>query len=339
MVVDAVLANDEWELVLLRLHYLSPVVKKFYIAESRKTFSGRDKELFFSQRANEITDRGYEIEVVTVEIPDSVLVGHERWTVETYVRNSFLETVCERHPNDLVLFSDVDEFPSIDQVRTLIRKGDSLGIMSIPTQVCLRKANWVEYQPHQWWGKWGNGLIGKHWVPRLRRLQHPLVVGEPGAHLSYVGMSPAAVRGKYQAFSHGELDRDDVASEEFLRFADHFHISHLGRALEPGAGLLTVAREDQLSDVQRAVYDVKPEWCDFSPVSTPRHRRLVASWLVFSIVRGKVGVELGDAFAPLYSWRWLRHASIYALVWTGWKLLTMTGLLRVLRKRPTGTPA
>ena len=339
MVVDAVLANDEWELVLLRLHYLSPVVDKFYIAESRATFSGREKVLFFSQRVKEIRDLGYDVEVVNIEIPDSVLAGPERWTVETYVRNSFLETVCERHPDDLVLFSDVDEIPSIDQVRTLINMGDTLGIMSIPTQVCLRKANWIEYQPHQWWGKWGNGLLGKHWVPRLRRLKHPLVEGEPGAHLSYVGMNPAAVRGKYQAFSHGELDRDYFASDEFLRFADQFHISHLGRALEPGAGLLMVAREDQLTDIQRAVRDMKPEWCDFSPVSTPRHRRLVASWLVFSVVRGKARVELGDAVAPLYSWRWLRHAVLYALVWSGWKLLTVTGLLRLLRKQPTGAPA
>src|SRR6056300_1437683 len=118
MVVDAVLANDEWELVLVRLNYLSPVVDKFYIAESSTTFSGLEKELFFSQRAEEIRDLGYDFEVVNIEIPDVVLAGPERWTAETYVRNNFLGTVCERHEDDLVLFSDVDEIPSIEQVRT-----------------------------------------------------------------------------------------------------------------------------------------------------------------------------------------------------------------------------
>jgi hypothetical protein len=339
MVVDAVLANDEWELVLFRFRYLSPVVNKFYIAESSKTFSGLEKPLFFTEKIAELHALGYDVEVFDLDIPDSVLSSPDRWTVETYVRNTFLEKVCSRHPNDLVLFSDVDEIPSREQVVALREQGSRLQIMSIPTQVCLRKANWIEYQPEQWWGKWGNGLLGKHWVPRLRRLQHPHVEGEAGAHLSYVGMDASAVRGKYQAFSHGELDRDDLASDAFLSFTDSFHISHLGRALEPGAGLLTVAHEDELTEVQRAVQEMKPEWCDFSPVSEPRHRRLVASWLVFSIVRGKTGINLDDARAPVYSLRWLRHAVAYALVWSAWKLLSVTGLLRLLRPKTSNAPA
>lgn len=339
MIVDAVLANEEWDLVLFRMRYLSPLVEKFYVGESSVTFSGMPKEALFSARLAELEHEGFNVEVVTLNIPDGMVQSGERWAIETYARNRFMEAVAEKHLDDLLLFSDVDEVPSRDQVKKLIDQGDALTVVSVPTHVCLRKANWIEYYPQEWRGKWGNALFGKYSVPRIRRGSYQLAPGEPGVHLSYVGMATHDVRRKYRAFSHGELDRDEIASEEFLRFTDHFHISHLGRALEPGAGLLTVASEDQLTEIQRAVRDFRPGWCDFSPVSTPRHRRLVASWLVFSMVRGKTGVELGDAFAPLYSWRWLRHAVVYALVWSGWKLLNMTGLMRVFRKQPPGTPA
>ena len=339
MIVDAVLANTEWDLVVLRASYLAPKVDKLYIGESLVTFSGREKDAFFARRASELTGLGFRVEVVEIPIPPDVLDQRDRWSIETYARNYFLQTVAEKHPKDLILFSDVDEIPSLDQVERLGNGAPLTEIFSVPTQVCLRRANWVEYFPEQWGGKWGNALSGELWVPRIRRGRYRFATGEAGAHFSYVGMDASAIRGKYQAFSHGELDRDDLASEEFLGFCDHFHISHLGRALERGAGLLSVAREDQLTDIQQAVARLKPEWCDFAPVSAPLHRRLVASWLVFSIVRGRAGVEVGDAFAPLYSWRWLRHAVLYALVWSGWKLLTVTGLLRLLRKQPTGTPA
>lgn len=338
MVVDAVLANDEWDLVRFRLSYLSPLVQKFYIGESAVTFSGLPKDAFFQARVRELRKAGFDVEVVNLEIPDELVHSGERWAVETYARNTLLETVCERHPEDLVLFADVDEVPSIAQVQALIDQDGSLTIASIPTQVCLRKANWIEYHPHQWRGKWGNGLLGKGWVPRIRRGSYPLVSGEPGAHLSYVGMTAADVRRKYQAFSHGELDRDEVASDDFLAFADYFHISHIGRALEPGAGLLEVVQPEQFTDLQRSAFEAYPEWFSLEPVHQPRLRRLVASWLLFMEVRGTPRGSFADAHAPRYSWAWLRHALTYAVVWVGWKVAKGLGVLRLLQRSPKNVP-
>lgn len=338
MIVDAVLANDEWDLVLFRLDYLSPLVEKFYIGESAVTFSGIDKEKFFSSRLDQLKDRGFDVEVVLLDIPQSLRAGGERWAIETHARNSLLGAVCDQHPDDLVLFSDVDEVPSVEQVQQLVHDLSRLTIASIPTQVCLRKANWIEYQPHEWRGKWGNGLIGKHWVPRIRRGSYPLVSGEPGAHLSYVGMTATDVRRKYQAFSHGELDRDSVASEEFLAFADYFHISHIGRALEPGAGLLTVVQPSDFTDLQRAAFAQHPEWFSLDLVHQPRLRRLIASWLLFNEVRGTPRGRLSDARAPMVSWTWLRHALTYSVVWTGWKVVNGLGLLKLVRSGPKNVP-
>jgi hypothetical protein len=330
MVVDAVLANDEWDLVLFRLEYLAPAVQKFYIGESSVMFSGLPKEKFFAGKVKQLRDKGFDVEIVDLDIPESLLAGGERWAIETHARNTLLEVVCNRHKDDLVLFSDVDEVPSLAQVEELVGSMTGLTIASIPTQVCLRKANWIEYHPHQWRGKWGNGLVGKYWVPRIRRGKYPLVGGEPGAHLSYVGMTAADVRRKYQAFSHGELDRDSVASEEFLAFADYFHISHIGRALEPGAGLLTVVQPADFTGLQRAAFDKYPSWFSIDPVHQSRIRRLIASWLLFNEVRGTPRGKFSDAMAPLYSWVWLRHALTYVIVWVGWRTLTGLGLLRLL---------
>lgn len=338
MVVDAVLVHDEWDLVLFRLAYLRPVVDKFYLGESALTFSGLDKERFFHSRQKQLAKLGVDVEVLDIEIPQDLVAGGERWAVETFARNTFLRRVCELHPHDLVLFADADEVPSREQVRALAAVGSGLPITSIPTQVCMRRANWIEFEPQQWRGKWGNGLLGKDWVPRIRRGSYPLVEGEPGAHLSYVGMGPEDIRRKYQAFSHGELDRDELSSEAFLAFADMFHISHIGRALEPGAGLLSVLEESDFTELQREVMVAHPGWIDTNPVQQPRHRRLVASWLLFLAIRGSLRGNLEDALAPVVSWKWLRHALAYALVWSGWRTLTILGIVKLFRSRLTSQP-
>jgi hypothetical protein len=338
MVVDAVLANDEWDLIVFRFRYLAPAVDKFYIGESTVTFAGQPKEPFFANRLRKLESLGFDVEVIDLAIAEELLAAGERWAIETHARNTLLEAVASKHPEDLVLFSDVDELPSLDQVRNLVSQGSELTITSIPTQVCLRKANWIEYQPDQWRGKWGNGLLGKQWVPRIRRGTYPRVGGEPGAHFSYVGMTAADVRRKYQAFSHGELDRDEMASDEFLGFADFFHISHLGRALEPGAGLLTVVQPPDFTSVQKQAFEHHPAWFSLDPIHQPTVRRLVASWILFREVRGTLTTSLSDAHAPFYSWRWLRHALMYVVVWCGWKTVNALGLMRLIKQTPKLVP-
>ena len=338
MIVDAFLANDEWDLVVFRMRYLTPTVSKFYIGESTVTFAGRPKKPFFANRLRKFQSLGFDVVVINLAIPEELLANRDRWVIETYARDTLLEAVASQHPEDLVLFSDVDEVPSQSQVYNLAAQGSELNITSIPTQVCLRKANWIEYQPHQWRGKWGNGLLGKHWIPRIRRGKYPFVEGEPGAHLSYVGMSPADVRRKYQAFSHAELDRDEMASEEFLSFADFFHISHLGRALEPGAGLLTVIQLPDFTSVQKQAFEQHPSWFSLDPIRQPTVRRLVASWILFGHVRGTLTTSLPDAHAPLYSWSWIRHALMYLMVWSGWKTLNALGIMRLIKRTPKLVP-
>ncbi len=337
-VVDAVLANDEWDLFVFRLEYLVAVVDKFYIGESAFTFSGLQKELFFHDRVGELAKLGFDIEVVQITIPSSLVDRGERWDVETYSRNFLLENVCQRHPDDLVLFSDIDEIPSQAQVKGIIEKRNQLTTVSIPTQVFVRRANWIEYEPDQWRGKWGNALFGKNWVPRIRRGNYPLAEGEPGAHLSYVGMKPQDIRKKYQSFSHGELDRDELSSEDFIAFADHFHISHLGRALEPGSGLLRVVGPSNFTELQRAAFVRFPIWFDLNPVTERTHRRLIASWLLFSSIRGSLKGSLSDAYAPVTSWRWIRHVIAYAAVRLGWKVLNRLGMAQLLRSRSKSKP-
>lgn len=332
MVVDAFLANDEWDLVLFRLKYLSPVVGKFYIGESRITFAGNPKDMVFHSKTEDLKERGYDVEVVELNVPDDFVGLTERWAIETFVRNLLLETVGQKHPNDIVLFSDVDEIPSLDQVKMLLAVKNFGEIVSIPTQVCLRRANWVEFSADRWRGKWGNALPGSRRVPRIRRGRYPLAQGEPGAHLSYVGMAAGEIRRKYQAFSHAELDRDDLSSESFLAFADDFHISQLGRALEPGGGLLRVLNPSEFNDVQRAAFLSNPEWFSSEPIRYPNHRRLVASWILFSAVRGKLKGSVSDAHAPLWSWRWGKHALAYGCVWLAWRAFAALGMSGVVKK-------
>jgi hypothetical protein len=129
-----------------------------------------------------------------------------------------------------------------------------------------------------------------------------------------------------------------MASEEFLGFADHFHISHLGRALEPGAGLLRVIQPADFTSVQKLAFEQHPNWFSLDIIHQPTARRLVASWILFREVRGTLKTNLADAYAPFSSWRWLRHAFTYLVVWVGWKTLNGVGLIRLIKRSPKMVP-
>ena len=305
MIVDAVVANDEIDLAKFRISYLSGVVSKFYIAESEQTFQGRPKPLNIGPRIKELRALGADVEVVTV--PQSPNDSHfvDAWERGRYQRYWFLEYVASQHPEAAIIFTDIDEVPSREQVTWASNNLGPSDLATLPMRFVFRSANWLlepinqDYRP---------GVIfrGTAYRPNMREGGFPRAQGEMGAHLSYVGFSADQIKEKFSSFEHIELDLEHLYQDTVLDFSNEWGIDHIGRPGQPGFGLLRGASEAQLNGVLRAAIEMFPEWHREFPRKNIV-RRLVASSALSSFRATGKASYLEDPRLAVLSPRFVRH--------------------------------
>lgn len=322
MVIDAVIANDEIDLAKFRISYLGSRVEKFYIAESEQTFQGRSKPLNFAPRAKELQALGADIEIIQIPRSDDDEKFVDAWERGRYQRYWFLEEIAKRHEDAAIIFTDIDEVPSHEQLEWANTNLDSDGIATIPMTFVFRYANWLlepirqDYRP-------GVILRGTAFEPNIRDGDFPRALGEKGAHLSYVGFTAEQVKEKFSSFEHTELDLEHLYQEKVLDFANDWGIDHIGRPGQPGFGLLRGASESDMNSVLKEAIGMFPHW--YREFPTKSLVRRVAASSSLSLYRSTGDAQcLEDSSQPLYSYRFLRH-------------LVGVGLHTLIRLTGTGT--
>lgn len=272
MIVDAVVANDEIDLAKFRISYLSPGVSKFYIAESEQTFQGRPKPLNIGPRIKELRALGADVEVVTVpQSPDDADFA-DAWERGRYQRYWFLEYVASQHPEAAIIFTDIDEVPSREQVTSASENLGPSDLATLPMRFVFRSANWLlepvnqDYRP---------GVIfrGTAYRPNMREGGFPRAKGEMGAHLSYVGFSADQIKEKFSSFEHIELDLEHLYQDTVLDFSNEWGIDHIGR---PGnqASVCSGARQRHISTASCGLL----LRCSPNGTANSRRRTLCVAW-------------------------------------------------------------
>jgi beta-1,4-mannosyl-glycoprotein beta-1,4-N-acetylglucosaminyltransferase len=246
-VIDCVIFNDEIKLLELRIKYLSNVVDEFIIFESRTSFSGNSKPLFAENA------RIYLEKVTNTKISiwnpsfEHMNIGQfsERWPIENETRKQFLERLISERPDDRIIFGDVDEIPSIEQVtiiRNLIVKND-VSVYGINMPTYYKYVNWLV----QGVGEKMNApktFIGAFppTLNLLRALDHFDDIDGFGAHLSYLGMSVEQKNKKFGDFSHSEFSGHEKIETFIHKMQESYAIDHIGRYFFKGKGLLRIVK-------------------------------------------------------------------------------------------------
>jgi hypothetical protein len=236
MIIDAFLANDEVELVELRISYLGPVVDVAFIGESVETFSGKTKKLRFQS----IHD-GQRIFHIPIPKAPSRIEPADRWNREEFQRDYFLDQIQRFTANeDIVLFCDVDEIPSREQVREVaeLLSGHTRDFVNLVTPIFLRNLNW-SFPAHALWAK-AKAFQSHAGFHRIRYETGELTTRNHGAHFSYLGRDAETVKKKYSDFSHSELDKPVASDPALLEMADEFGVSHVGSFGSAGSGAVSV---------------------------------------------------------------------------------------------------
>jgi len=302
VLVDAVIFDDELDILDFRLKYLADKVDYFLIAESKRTFAGEAKPLVFRSVCHRYAHLTHRLKLVEYELPAE---AEDRWEREALARNSLLPALRAFPPESVALVCDVDEIPSAEQcvaARTVDRAH------SIAMRTYLRRANWRVHYEQPW--------LGARAVPVSRLpekletlrwgepLELPVLGGSDGAHLSYVGFNASGIARKYSHYSHVELDTPAAASHSLIALADRMAVDHMGKPYRRGRGLLSVEDADDWDDIQEWAHRDHPDWFDSRQQHPRRLARLCAVMLIDEVVSlgfpDSIEVLSGRRIAPSF---------------------------------------
>lgn len=127
--LDVFLFYNELDLLKARLEYLGPMVDNFIISEANVDFSARPKEFILSQElvstlpfANKILYHREYLNLNSIPWLFKKLQYRNRltrylWKIQDAQRNATLISLQSFSSNDVVIFSDLDEFPSEDAIQ------------------------------------------------------------------------------------------------------------------------------------------------------------------------------------------------------------------------------
>lgn len=123
MIYDCIPFFNELDILKLRMQIMAPYVDKFVLEESTVTFSGEPKEMTFAGHRDMFA--GFEDKIIYVAVdnsPMSDVTTHER---DKFQKNQLIRGMADCTPDDIIIFSDVDEIPNPKTLEKIIQNFDS----------------------------------------------------------------------------------------------------------------------------------------------------------------------------------------------------------------------
>lgn len=238
MLIDAVIINDELDMLEFRLRMLWPIVDKFIIVEATRTFSGNEKPLFLFENKERFNWASEKIVpfCVSVDSPGAYILpkkydpDHVCWKVESQQRNgigtildflSMPASIGGETPHDaVVMVGDVDEIPTREAIEYAL---DNKVWEEHP--VVFRQSmfyyNLKFMRKETWHGTIITGLskLLAMTPQKLRDCRNglPNAIENGGWHLSHFG-GIDKIRHKIESYSHQENNKES--------FKNPLHVAH-----------------------------------------------------------------------------------------------------------------
>lgn len=224
-VIDCFPFFDEFLILDIRFRELYDVVDKFFIVESRETFTGKEKPLYLSECYKE----RYPQYADKIEI----IVPEKFETADTWAREFFQKNhICKENlkylnldDQDLILFADADEIPKRAIIENMRKYGFDMSgggfggkcfyyKLNILTTEWSHRPRWISYQH-----------FDKFMTQRLDD-SFNIITGS-GWHFTYL-KTVDKIKEKIEAFSHQEFNTNSLNTLENIEYSvnnikDIFH--------------------------------------------------------------------------------------------------------------------
>lgn len=231
MIYDCFTFFNELDLLEIRLNVLDSVVDKFVLVEATKTFSGKDKPLYFEQnkkRFKKFKDKIIHIIVDDFPEPDEN-TQDIAFMRESYQRNAIMRGLTNAKDEDVVIVSDLDEIPNPDVIKDIDCSGDK--IYWLRQKMFYYFINYLNVSEPYWdyrvkvlsyknllhycdnmnieYNRFVSLNTDNGTTPnKIRMLTQGICVDNGGWHFSFLGGTDAIIK-KIQSFSHQEFNKDE----------------------------------------------------------------------------------------------------------------------------------
>lgn len=214
-IFDCFTFYNEEEILKIRLEELNKFVDYFIIIEASETFTGKKKDIFFSNPPKWIEKWEDKIMVNIIDFPE---LCQTAWDREYFQRNeitSYLQNL-NVDDDDLIIISDVDEIWNVETVTNLKYK-------YIPVKLDVKQYFWnFNWLVPDHCNQGSRPVVCKksHIENRtaqdLRSMDLP-VVPNGGWHFSFFG-EKEKIKNKIESFAHTEYDQEVYKSYELILF-------------------------------------------------------------------------------------------------------------------------
>jgi beta-1,4-mannosyl-glycoprotein beta-1,4-N-acetylglucosaminyltransferase len=226
---------NELDLLELRLNELNGVVDKFVLVEATRTFTKKDKPLYYNDNKDRYKDFHHKIIHIIVDTYPTwwaSLFHPSSWVYDTHQKNQAALGLKDCAPDDMIIFSDMDEIPNPQGI--LANKGKE-GYFVFRQKHFYYFMNCVEVtkegKDYVWW----NGPVMTRYKDftdvhklRLKREMKDTdaqLVPNGGWHFAYLGGVEKIIQ-KIESYAHTEHNKSI--------FKDKERIQHI---IESGQGL------------------------------------------------------------------------------------------------------
>ena len=209
-IIDTFIFYNEIEMLRYRLTLLKDIVDTFVIVESRFTFTGKPKQLYFNK--SEYSE--YNIVHVVVDTLYHNATNEQVWLNEKYQRNCISTGLqkIEIHDDDFIIISDVDEIPDPETLK-------NIKISSGQFEQDFYYYNMDSMMDHRWY--YSKILTYRVYCSlklsiddiRNRRF---VTIPRGGWHLSYFG-TPEFISNKIKNFSHQEYNSTEFTDISLIK--------------------------------------------------------------------------------------------------------------------------
>jgi beta-1,4-mannosyl-glycoprotein beta-1,4-N-acetylglucosaminyltransferase len=220
-IIDCFIFYNELDLLNYRLNILNDVVDYFVLVESRHTFVGKEKPLFYQDNKELFAEFNHKIiHIVVDDFPHKfpyIDIGKgEQWVNEKFQRNCISRGIDKLHlqDNDVITITDLDEIPN-PKILEQIKNNE------IVVDINIIELDFYYYNLHSKMDhKWHHSKIltfRKYTELNITcdaiRFYNCPVIENAGWHLSYFG-DGKFIKNKLENFSHQEYNKPQFVDEK-----------------------------------------------------------------------------------------------------------------------------
>lgn len=219
-IFDCLMLYREIDLLEIRLNELYDHVDVFVIMESCKSFTGRENQPVFPGHAERFKKFRDKIRYIFIEeVPDSAFEDNPMTpgtlTCEFWQRRQLIRGLADAQDNDLIVYSDADEIPTIEALRRaslLLSSGEPMVLLMQSWRLLYLDA--VVPKPWRGSGATSRGILRDHFQDDINRLWTPrwtkadmALVRNGGWHISFLGQAEL-IREKMRACGHPRMEAE-----------------------------------------------------------------------------------------------------------------------------------